>query len=286
MNIVLTFDVEDYFQVENMRPFIDFADWDRHELRVGQNVGKVLKILDSHKARATFFVLGWIAERCPSLVRDIQRCGHEVACHGYAHRMICEQTPDEFTEDIRRAKAILEDTIDEEVMGYRAPTFSITQRTLWALDILAEEGFQYDSSIFPVRHDRYGFPAWSRNIRKVKLGGGNSIIEAPPLTVRMLGMNFPVAGGGYFRLLPLGVTSWAIRRMNAEGHPAILYLHPWELDSEQPRFSIPHLQRFRHYLNLSETESKLRHLLASGSVIRLRDILTFDVSPAPAEVEA
>lgn len=269
----ITFDIEDYFQVETLRPLIEFDDWPRFELRVAQNVYKLLEILDAHGTRATFFVLGWISERTPDVVREIRRHGHEIACHGYAHRMIYEQTPEEFRQDVRRAKAILEDITGEKIVGYRAPTFSITERTLWALDILAEEGFDYDSSIFPVRHDRYGFPDWSRHIEVVKLRNGATITEAPPLTLRCFGLNLPAAGGGYFRLAPLWLSTFAIRRMNSEGHPAVIYLHPWELDPAQPRFPLPLLPRFRHYVNLATTEDKLRRLLASGSFASLCDII-------------
>ncbi len=269
----ITIDVEDYFQVEAARPFVEFEDWERQEPRVEQNVLRLLDMLEARQVKATFFVLGWIAERMPHIVREMRRLGHEVACHGYAHRMISEQTPEEFREDIRKAKAILEDIIGEEISGYRAPTFSITNKTLWALDILAEEGFRYDSSIFPVRHDRYGIPDWSRHIETVKLRNGLSVIEAPPLTVRALGLNLPIGGGGYFRLAPLWVSSWAVRRMNAEGRPAIVYIHPWELDPAQPRIPLPPLQRFRHYTNLSTAERKLERLLASGSFTSLKEVL-------------
>ncbi len=269
----ITFDVEDYFQVETFRPFVEYDNWDSHELRVEKNVRRLLEILDAYDVKSTFFVLGWIAERVPQIVLEIKQLGHEIACHGYAHRMICKQTPDEFSEDIHRAKTILEDIIGEEILGYRAPTFSITPKTLWALDILAEEGFRYDSSIFPVRHDRYGFPEWKRHIDTVKLRNGHDIIEVPPVTLRMFGFNLPLAGGGYFRVSPLSLSLWVIRRMNAEKHPAVIYLHPWELDPAQPRVPIPLLRRFRHYANLAATESKLRRLLLSGSFTRLRDIL-------------
>jgi len=269
----ITFDIEDYFQVEALRPHVGFEEWESHELRVEQNVHKLLDMLNEHSVKSTFFVLGWIAERERGIIQEIQQLGHEIACHGYAHRMICEQTPEEFREDIRKAKTILEDITGEEVSGYRAPTFSITDKTLWALEILAEEGFRYDSSIFPVRHDRYGIPDWNRHIETVALDNGHSIIEVPPITARVLGLNLPVAGGGYFRLAPLWISSWAVRRMNSEGHPAVIYLHPWELDPGQPRLPIPPLQRFRHYVNLATTEKKLGRLLASSSFTRLRDIL-------------
>ncbi len=269
----LTIDVEDYFQVETLRPLVGFDEWHSHELRVEKSVHKLLEILDECGVKSTFFVLAWNAERLPHVVREIHSLGHEIACHGYAHRLIYEQTPDEFREDVQRAKAILEEIMGEEVVGYRAPTFSITERTLWALDILAEEGFLYDSSIFPVRHDRYGIPGWTRHIETVKLQNGRTLLAVPPMTARVLGLNLPLGGGGYFRLAPLWISSWAIRRMNAEGHPAVLYLHPWELDPAQPRFPIPPLHRFRHYVNLATTERKLRRLLASGPFTRLRDIL-------------
>jgi len=270
----ITIDVEDYFQVETMRPFVEFDAWDNYDLRAERNVQRLLELLDTHNVKATFFILGWIAERLPHIVREMRRLGLVVACHGYAHRMISEQSPDEFREDVRMAKAILEDIAGEEVLGYRAPTFSITEKTLWALDVLAEEGFRYDSSIFPVRHDRYGMPNWSRHIQTVDLQNGRSIIEAPPLTARVLGINLPIGGGGYFRLAPLWLSSWAIRRMNSEGHPAIVYLHPWEIDPDQPRFPLPFLHRFRHYMNLAATEKKLSRLLATGSFVRLKDILS------------
>jgi len=269
----ITFDVEDYFQVETFRPLVAFDEWSSHELRVDVNTRKLLGILDDCGVASTFFVLGWIAERLPALVNDIAQSGHEIACHGYSHRMVYEQTPDEFREDIRRAKGTLEDIIGRPVLGYRAPTFSITERTLWALDIVAEEEFRYDSSIFPIRHDRYGFPEWDRHIEIVELSNGGRIIEVPPLTTRVLGLNLPAGGGGYFRLAPLWVSSWAIRRMNAEGHPAIVYLHPWELDPAQPRFPVSPVHRFRHYVNLATTENKLRRLLVSRSFAPLRDIL-------------
>jgi len=269
----ITFDVEDYFQVEAMRSLVGLDNWENHELRVEHTTQALLELLDAHKVKSTFFVLAWNAERLPHIIREIHRLGHEVACHGYAHRMVYEQTPDEFRKDIRKAKTILEDITGEEILGYRAPTFSITERTLWALDILSEEGFRYDSSIFPVRHDRYGIPDWTRHIKTVNLDNGHSIIEAPPVTARVFGFNLPCAGGGYFRLAPLWISTWAVRRMNTEGSPAILYLHPWELDPAQPRFPIPPLQRFRHYVNLASTESKLKRLLASGSFARLKDIL-------------
>ena len=270
----ITIDVEDYFQVEAFRSTVGFGDWDDHELRVERNLIKLLEMLELNNVKSTFFVLGWIAERVPGIVQEIRNCGHEIACHSYAHNMISDQTRKEFREDTHKAKATLENIVGEKILGYRAPTFSITDKTLWALDILAEEGFLYDSSIFPIRHDRYGFPGWHRHITTVELGNGYTIIEAPPLTVRVLGFNFPMAGGGYFRLAPFCISAWAIRRMNAGGHSAILYLHPWEIDPDQPRIPAPPLSRFRHYANLAHTKDKLQLLLASGSFARLKDVLS------------
>jgi len=269
----LTFDVEDYFQVESMRGLVGFDTWPSREPRVEANVRKLLGILDERGVKSTFFVLGWIAERSPEIVREIHRGGHEVACHGYAHRMITEQTPEGFREDVLKAKGLLEDITGESVMGYRAPTFSVTEKTLRALEILAEEGFLYDSSVFPVRHDRYGIPGWSRRIETLRFGDGKTIIEAPPATARLLGVNLPAGGGGYFRLAPLWLSSMAIRRINAEGHPAVLYLHPWEIDPDQPRLGLPPTAAFRHYVNLGSTERKLRGLLSSFEFARMRDVL-------------
>ncbi len=269
----VTFDVEDYFQVESLRPLVDFADWPIHELRVEANTRRLLALLSERDVRSTFFILGWIAERAPGIVREIHEAGHEVACHGYAHRMIGEQTPEEFRLDVSKAKRLIEDITGERILGYRAPTFSITEQTLWALDILAEEGFEYDSSVFPVRHDRYGIPDWSQGVDTVLLGGGKKIIEAPPATVRISGVNLPTGGGGYFRLAPLWVSARAIRRVNAEGRPAILYLHPWEIDPDQPRFPLPAKSGFRHYVNLSSTERKLRSLLSSFKFAPMKDAL-------------
>jgi polysaccharide deacetylase family protein (PEP-CTERM system associated) len=210
---------------------------------------------------ATFFVLGWVAERFPSLVSSIARQGHEIASHGYAHRLIYEQTPQVFRDDVRRAKDLLETAAGAKVDGFRAPSYSVTARTLWALDVLIEEGYRYDASIFPIRHDRYGIPASPRHPYVLTRAGG-SLVEAPASTVRYGGLNLPVAGGGYFRILPYAWTRWGIRRINThEGRPAIFYLHPWEIDPSQPRIRAGFVSRFRHYRNLEKTEPRLRRLL-------------------------
>lgn len=254
-----TVDVEDYYHVSGFGDRIRPEDWDRFESRVVVNTGKVLRLLARHDVRATFFVLGWVAERFPSLVRDIARDGHEVGCHSYAHRLIYEQTAQEFREDLRRALDALDHAAGGAIRTYRAPSFSLTRRSMWALDILEEEGITLDSSIFPVRHDRYGIPDADRFPHRV--GGG--LIEFPPSVYRVGRMNLPVAGGGYFRLLPLRATIHAIRRTNeAARQPFMFYIHPWELDPEQPRLPGRLLSRLRHYQNLRTTAAKLDILLS------------------------
>jgi len=258
----VTCDVEDYFQVESLRSVVSRESWQTMPSRLERNTERVLDLFDQAGVRGTFFVLGWCAERRPGLVRRIAEAGHEIASHGFAHRMITEQSPEEFRADVRRAKALLEDLGGQAVVGYRAPTFSITERTLWAVDILAEEGYGYDSSIFPIRHDRYGIPSAPRHIHVRHGRNGATLVEFPPTTLRILGWNFPVAGGGYLRLLPVRLVHRALLAVNREGLPAIVYFHPWELDPEQPRLAVKGLSRFRHYVNLHRTAAKLRFLLA------------------------
>jgi len=255
-------DLEDYFQVESLRGVVPRERWESMPPRLERNTERVLALLDEAGVRATFFVLGWCAERFPGLVKRIAEAGHEIASHGHSHQMITEQSPEEFRADVRRAKALLEDLSGQPVLGYRAPTFSITERTLWAVDILAEEGYAYDSSIFPIRHDRYGIPSAPRHLHIRQGRDGASLVEFPPTTVRVLGCNLPVAGGGYLRLLPVGLVVWALRSVNRRGWPAIVYFHPWELDAEQPRLPVRGLSRFRHYVNLHRTAAKLRFVLA------------------------
>jgi polysaccharide deacetylase family protein (PEP-CTERM system associated) len=255
----MTIDVEDYFQVSAFERVVPRDRWHEYESRVAANTDRVLGILAEASVHATFFVLGWVAERDPSIVRRISAEGHEVASHGYGHRLVYDQTPDEFREDVRRAKSLLEDIIGKPVLGYRAPSFSVTERSLWALDVLIEEGFTYDASIFPIRHDRYGIPGAPRHPYVVRPG----LLEVPGSTIRIAGTNLPIAGGGYFRLLPYCWTRFGIRRLNElEGRPAVFYMHPWEVDPEQPRLNGSRLSRFRHYRNLAETEGRLRRLLS------------------------
>ena len=262
MKNALTFDVEEYFHAEAFARVLRPEEWPTLESRVTRSTERLLDILDRDRVRATFFVLGWVAERHPALVREIASLGHEVACHGYGHRMIHHLTRPEFERDVTKAKRAIEDAVGKPVLGYRAPTFSIMRETLWSLDVLAEVGFRYDSSIFPVVHDRYGIPDAPRFPHRLKGPGGGEIAEFPLSTVQILGRRLPVAGGGYFRLFPYGVTRRAIARINTrEGQPAMVYLHPWEIDPEQPRLPVGPLTRFRHLVNVGKTEARLIRLL-------------------------
>lgn len=269
----MTIDVEDYFHVSVFDGVLPRHEWDRLESRVSANTDRLLAIFGEAGVRGTFFVLGWVAERYPELVRRIAAEGHEIASHGYAHRLIYDQTPEAFRDDVRRAKALLEDACGLRVLGYRAPSYSVTPRSLWALDVLIEEGYAYDSSIFPIQHDRYGIPVSARHAYRLSRPAG-PLVEMPASTVRYGPTNFPVAGGGYFRILPYAWTRWGIARLNrVERRPAIFYLHPWEIDPDQPRLKAGFLSRFRHYRNLAETESRLRQLLADFSFGPLRALL-------------
>lgn len=257
----MTIDVEDYFHVSVFDGLVPRSSWDQKESRVCRNTERLLALFDECGARATFFVLGWVAERYPALVRQIATAGHEIASHGYAHRLIYDQTTEGFRQDVRRAKALLEDACGRAVIGYRAPSYSITPRSLWALDVLLEEGYRYDSSIFPIRHDRYGIPVSARAPYQITRPAG-TLIEVPASTTRLGPLNLPVGGGGYFRILPYWWTRWGIGRVNRiERRPAVFYLHPWEIDPDQPRLEAGRLSRFRHYRNLHETEARMRMLL-------------------------
>lgn len=268
----LTFDVEDYFQVSALADAVDRASWDAMPRRVERNTDVLLEALASSNTRATFFFLGWVAEREPQLVRRVAAAGHEVACHGYSHRLVYEQTPAEFREETLRSKALLEDLAQVPVLGYRAASYSITRRSLWALDALIEAGFAYDSSIFPVHHDRYGISDAPRAPHLIERDGGQ-LVEFPLSTAQLPGMRLPVAGGGYFRIFPYAVTQWALRRVNAEGLPFIFYLHPWEVDPGQPRVKTGLLSRFRHYTNLDRCEARLRRLLGEFRFVTVREAL-------------
>jgi len=259
---VMTVDVEDYFHVSAFEGFIRRDQWDSFESRVTRNTERLLEIFAETRTLGTFFVLGWVAERYPNLVRRIASAGHEIASHSYFHRLVYSQTPEEFREDLTRAKKAIEDAAGVAVRGYRAPSYSITRRSLWALDILLEEGYQYDASIFPIYHDRYGIPDAPRHAYQVT-GKHGALWELPGSTTQMAGRNLPIAGGGYFRLLPYAWTRYGIRTVNLREHKAVIfYLHPWEIDPDQPRLRASALSRLRHYRNLTETEPRLRRLLA------------------------
>jgi polysaccharide deacetylase family protein (PEP-CTERM system associated) len=260
----LTVDVEDYFHVAALAPSIDRDSWSSRESRVVGNTQKLLSLFEEFDVRGTFFVLGWVAERYPQLVRDIAAQGHEIACHGFSHRLVYEQSPEEFYEETLRAKKLLEDITGSAIAGYRAASYSIVRESLWALDILVKLGFVYDSSIFPVRHDRYGIPNAERAPHRMSTPEERSIVEWPLSTASILGFRLPVAGGGYFRLLPYQLTRWGLASINRrELRPFIFYLHPWEIDPGQPRVSASRLSRLRHYTNLEKCEERLRRLLGA-----------------------
>jgi polysaccharide deacetylase family protein (PEP-CTERM system associated) len=267
----LTIDVEEYFHPNALDDVVRPADWDALPHRVERNTYRLLDILSEFRVHATFFVLGWVAERWPQLVLEIARRGHEVACHGYAHRLVYRLGPEPFRTDVMRAQHMLEDRLGARVAGFRAASYSIIASTLWALDVLIELGFEYDSSIFPVRHDIYGIPDFSRVPVWVRRPAGE-ILEVPASTIRLFGRNWPMAGGGYFRLLPYRFTRFAIERLNRhENLPAMVYLHPWEIDPEQPRLPASARSRLRQYTNLHATERRLRTLLGEFRFAPLRE---------------
>jgi polysaccharide deacetylase family protein (PEP-CTERM system associated) len=269
-----TVDVEDYFQVTSFEGVVSRADWNRHESRVVGSTRRILDLLARHNVRGTFFVLGWVAERYSSLVREIKDGGHELACHSYWHRLVYQQTNGEFRDDLRRAKAAIEDAAGCAVTAYRAPSFSITRKSLWALEVLLEEGFTVDSSLFPTRHDRYGIPDAPEHIHAIETPAGS--ISEFPMTVQRFGrLTLPVGGGGYFRLYPYSLTRRLLRRTNVAGQrPFVFYVHPWEVDVDQPRIRTgSRLSRFRHYVNLASTEAKLDRLLSDFRFGRMCDVL-------------
>ena len=267
----LSFDIEEHFQVSAFESPMRRRHWAEYESRVEANTEKLLELLAQRGMRATFFVLGWLAERYPSLVRRIASVGHEIASHGYAHELITSQTPDVFRQDIRKAKAILENILCHPVIGYRAPSFSITQDSMWATQVLVEEGYRYDSSIFPVLHDRYGVPSANSKAHQILTPSG-VLWEIPPSTVKYMGLRLPVAGGGYFRLYPYAILRALLRKLEGEGSPLVMYMHPWEFDPGQPRMEGSLPSRVRHYLNLHKTEGRLRALLQDFSFAPIREV--------------
>lgn len=288
----LTIDVEDYYHVSAFETISPPSTWAGRESRVERNTDKVLALLDAASVKATFFVLGWVAERVPTLVPRIAAQGHEIASHGYLHQRVALQDRQAYREDIRRSKQLLEDQAGVAVQGYRAPSYSITRQTDWAFDELLEAGFQYDSSIFPMQHDFYGIPDWPRFAGYSVKGetgwlaspqpgaDGQSIREIPITTLRLKGRNLPIAGGGYFRLLPYVVTRWGLTQINRrEQQPFVFYLHPWEFDPQQPRMrGCSAKSRFRHYLNLGRTEARFQALLRDFNFTRMQSAFS-DVNP-------
>jgi polysaccharide deacetylase family protein (PEP-CTERM system associated) len=327
---LLTIDIEDYFQVYAFSKVIKYEDWGSYECRIERNTDRLLEILDhstqnskfstQHSPKGSFFVLAWIAKRFPDLIRRIKGEGHEIACHGYAHQLIYKQSKEEFRKDIRKAKSILEDITGDEVIGYRAPSYSITNNSKWAFEVLVEEGFKYDSSIFPIRHDFYGMPDAPRFPFIIYLNGNSSyefsmlnfeskaaapqyrntatrqnsitpnselrtrqsLLEFPLSTVRLLRQNLAISGGGYFRLFPYPLIKKGLKRINEkEQRPFIFYIHPWEIDPEQPRINgLSSRSKFRHYINLDKTESKFRRLLGDFQFSTIKKLLGFNSTTA------
>ena len=256
----MTCDVEDYFQVSAFAPYIDRASWPARECRVEANIDRILAVFSAGGVKATFFTLGWIAERYPEMVRRIVAEGHELASHGYGHLRASDQTRAEFDQDIRSSKALLEDLGGQAVVGYRAPSFSIGESNLWALEALTEAGYRYSSSIYPIKHDHYGMPGAPRFA--FYPNGPDGLLEVPITTAMMMGKKLPAGGGGYFRLLPYALSKWMMEKVNREdGEPTLFYFHPWELDPGQPRpQGLDAKSRFRHYVNIDRMESRLAAL--------------------------
>jgi polysaccharide deacetylase family protein (PEP-CTERM system associated) len=268
---MLSFDVEEYFQVEAAARAVSRDRWDELPPRLPAAVDRVLELLASHRVVATFFVLGWVAEHQPPLVRRIADAGHEIASHGTDHRMIGRLTPEEFRRTLIDSRRLLEDITGRPVLGYRAPTFSLTRASAWAIDLLAEAGYAYDSSVFPVRHDRYGVPDAPRFAHRAVGPGGGSLLEIPPVTLRLAGMNWPVGGGGYLRLLPVRLVGAALNKAARGGHQGMIYLHPWEFDPGQPVLPMGRLGTWRHRVNLHRTADKLAWLLHRHRFTSVRD---------------
>jgi polysaccharide deacetylase family protein (PEP-CTERM system associated) len=268
----LSVDVEDYFQVEAFKSVISPESWDSYSPRVADNTRRVMDLMSAANTRGTFFVLGWVAQRFPKLIQEIAESGHEVACHGFDHERVQAQSPSQFRDDIGRAKSLLEDISGKRVRGYRAPTFSINDKNWWSYDVLAGEGFEYSSSVYPIAHDLYGMPEAPRGAFYPLAGSG--FIEIPISTVRFNGRNFPAGGGGYFRLLPYAVSRMGIRHVNRKaGMPSIFYCHPWEFDPEQPRISsAPLKSRIRHYMNISAMGGRFSRLLRDFRWGRMDDV--------------
>lgn len=271
---VLSVDLEEWFQVSNLAGAVDRARWDGLPSRVGDATRRMLDDFDAHGQRATFFTLGWVAERQGALVREIAERGHEIACHGYAHDLVYHLGPERFRADLRRAREAIEQSAGQRVRGYRAPSYSITRASLWALPILAEEGFAYDSSIFPVRHHRYGIPGFARAPLRLELPAGGSILEFPLTTLKLGPLVLPMAGGAYLRLLPAWLFRWGFGHVAGSGAPTVLYLHPWEIDPDQPVQPVSRRIRWNHYHNLDRMPERLGALLARFRFAPMGEVLT------------
>jgi polysaccharide deacetylase family protein (PEP-CTERM system associated) len=270
----MSIDVEDYFHVAALSSAISRSQWDSMEYRADANTDRLLEVFAAAGVKSTFFILGWVAKRSPGLVRRIQAAGHEIACHGMSHKLIYTQTLEEFTRETRESKALLEDITGERVNGYRAATYSITRRSLWALDVLYEAGFTYDSSIFPIKHDLYGIPDAPQVPTRITAPQGGTLVEFPMSTVSMFGVRLPVSGGGYFRLLPYPLLRAGLRKLNERlERPFVFYLHPWEIDPGQPRIDAGMLSRLRHYTNIEHCEQRLRRLLSEFRFTTVKDVL-------------
>ena len=268
---VISVDVEDYFHAESFADVVQRSDWESYDSRVEDNTKRLLDLFAELKVEATFFVLGWVAERCPGLVQEIFAQGHELACHSYWHRLIYKLDPKEFREDTYRAKETIEQAAGTRIYGYRAPTYSIVSSSLWAIDILADLGFTYDSSIFPIHHERYGIPDAPRFPFRITTHSG-AVLEYPIATFRLWGeLNFPFGGGGYLRLLPWWYTRLGLHRAKSEGLPVIAYIHPWEIDPKQPRLNGRLTSRLRHYTNLKKTYTRLAQMLGAGDFTSFRN---------------
>jgi polysaccharide deacetylase family protein (PEP-CTERM system associated) len=277
----LTIDVEEHFHAQAIARHANSAEC--RQSRVERNTAKILEILSEHGITATFFVLGRVAEEHPNVVREIQAAGHEIACHGLSHELIYRQDIVEFRDETVRAKRVLEDVTGTAVLGYRASTFSVRRDTLWALEVIAEAGFTYDSSIVPARHDLYGLPKTPATPYTVVIDGRGEITEAPVATISLCGPRMIVGGGGYFRQFPYWFTRWALRRLEASDDPFVFYLHPWEFDPDQPKVAgLSWLSRLRHYTNLDKTEARLRMLIRDFRFGTMRDLLAQIPPDAPS----
>lgn len=266
-------DLEDWFCVNNLSHIINKNDWEKQELRVEKNTEKLLTLFKKFNIKVTFFILGWIAEKVPELIESIDKEGHEIATHGYSHSLLTEITPDFFKQDLRKAIAITKSITNKDILGFRAPSFTITNKTLWAIDIMKDEGIKYDSSVFPISfHPDYGISNASLKIFEIKEG----ITEVPLSVVEIFGKRIPCSGGGYFRLYPYKFTKWLINKCNKQGRPVIFYLHPWEIDPGQPKINLPIIKRFRHYNNLNKTDGRLEKLLMDFEFAPVKEIIEWN----------